>query len=357
MIFLLLRQSIIRSHRLTVRTDGFQSSNRGSIPRGTATNKMFKIGIVEKIDDTGLKILDNNPKFEYQIIDNFSKENLIKELPKFDGLTLRVAKLDSDILSNCKKLKVISRHGVGFDNVDTKYLKKNNITLLITATGNAVTVSEHAMYMMLSLSKGVTSYDAAVRSGEFKKNVSKIETYELYKKEILIAGFGRIGKNLIKRCLAFEMKVKVYDPFVTKEIISSYGGEKVEDLGSAVTTVDFISLHIPLKKETRNLFDLKMLKSMKRNAIIINTARGGVINEKDLNKALDEKIIFGAGLDVFEKEPPDSSNPLLKNKRVLLSPHSSSFTKECKARMSVETVQNIIDFFENKIKPDMVVKL
>ena len=107
---------------------------------------------------------------------------------------------------------------------------------------------------------------------------------------------------------------------------------------------------MPLNKETKNLINLKMLKTMKKNTIIINTARGGVINEIDLNQAINEKIIFGAGLDVFEKEPPDQNNPLLKNKRVLLSPHSSSFTNECKIRMSLETTQNIIDFFENNIK-------
>ena len=188
-------------------------------------------------------------------------------------------------------------------------------------------------------------------------SASKIETYELFQKEILIAGFGRIGKNLIKRCLGFEMNVKVYDPFVSNEIIESFGGKKVENLNTAVTTADFISLHMPLNENTKNLINLKLLKTMKNNTIVINTARGGVINEKDLNQALNDKIIFAAGLDVFEKEPPDFSNPLLKNKKVLLSPHSSSFTKECKERMSLETVQNIIDFFNNKIKKTMIVKL
>ena len=318
---------------------------------------MFKIAIVEKIDEAGLKILKKHNNFEYEIIENVSKNNLIKELPKYDALTLRVAKLDSEILKHCKKLKVISRHGVGYDNVDLNFLKQNNINLLITATANAVAVAEHAMYMILSLSKGVTYYDKAVRSGDFKKNVSKIETYELFKKEILIAGFGRIGKNLIKRCLGFEMKVFVYDPFVNKEIIESYGGKKVEDLNVAVKTIDFLSIHMPLNKETKNLIDINILKKMKKNTIIVNTARGGVINEIDLDKALKDKIIFGAGLDVFEKEPPDQSNPLLKNDRVLLSPHSSSFTKECKIRMGIETVQNIINFFENKIEKSMIVKL
>ena len=318
---------------------------------------MFKIGIVENIHKDGLKLLEKHPNFQYEIITDVSKENLIKELPKFDGLTLRVTKLGSDILKKCNNLKVISRHGVGYDNVDLDYLKKNNISLLITATGNALTVAEHVMYMMLSLSKGVTSYDSEVRSGNFNKNTNKIETYELYKKEILIAGFGRIGQNLIKRCLGFDMKVNVCDPFVDEAKIKSFGGNKVENLELALKTADFVSIHMPLNKKTKNLIDSKMLKTMKSNTIIINTARGGIINETDLDNALKSKIICAAGLDVFEKEPPDLNNPLLKNKKVLLSPHSATFTNECKSRMSIETVQNIIDFFENKVKPYMVVKL
>ncbi len=318
---------------------------------------MFKIGIVENIHKDGLKLLEKHPNFQYEIITDVSKENLIKELPKFDGLTLRVTKLGSDILKKCNNLKVISRHGVGYDNVDLDYLKKNNISLLITATGNALTVAEHVMYMMLSLSKGVTSYDSEVRSGNFNKNTNKIETYELYKKEILIAGFGRIGQNLIKRCLGFDMKVNVCDPFVDEAKIKSFGGNKVENLELALKTADFVSIHMPLNKKTKNLIDLKMLKTMKSNTIIINTARGGIINETDLDNALKSKIIFAAGLDVFEKEPPNLNNPLLKNKKVLLSPHSATFTNECKSRMSIETTQNIIDFFENKVKPYMVVKL
>ena len=318
---------------------------------------MFKIGIVENFHKDGIKLLEEHPNFKYEIINDVSKKNLIKELPKFDGLTLRVAKLDSDILIKCKKLKVISRHGVGYDNIDLKHLKKNNIALLITATGNALAVAEHVMYMMLSLSKGVTSYDSEVRSGNFKKNVNKIETYELFKKEILIAGFGRIGKNLIKRCLGFDMKVNVYDPFVDEKKIKSLGGQKVDSLESSIKTADFVSIHMPLNEKTRNLIDSKILKTMKNNSIIINTARGGIINEKDLDQALKSKIIFAAGLDVFENEPPNLNNPLLKNDKVLLSPHSATFTNECKSRMSIETVQNIIDFFENKTKSYMVVKL
>ena len=317
---------------------------------------MFKIGIIERIHQNGIDLLKNNKKFQYEIIDDVSEKNLIKKLPEFDGITLRVAKLNSDILSKCKKLKVISRHGVGYDNVDINFLKNNNIKLLITATANAVSVAEHVMYMLLSLSKGITSYDTMVRSGDFRNDVKNLSTYEIYNKEILIMGFGRIGKILIKRCLGFDMRVMVYDPFVDKNIIESFGGKKIEDLNLAFKSADFLSIHMPLNIKTKNLINLEKLKSMKENMIIINTARGGIINEKDLDQALNEKIIFGAGLDVFEKEPVDLINPLLNNKRVLLSPHSATFTKECTMRMGVQTVQNLIDFFENKVKKNMVVK-
>ena len=317
---------------------------------------MYKIGVIEKIHDKGLELLDKNKKFQYEIIEDISKENLIKELPKFDGVTLRVAKLGNEILSKCKKLKVISRHGVGYDNVDIKYLKSNNIKLLITATANAVSVAEHVMYMILTLSKGITQYDQMVRSGQFRNAANKLLTFELLNKEILIMGFGRIGKILIKRCLGFDMKVNVYDPFVEKKYIEEQGGNKIEDLDLFLKTADYLSIHMPLNDKTRNLINLNKLKTMKKNVIIINTARGGIINEKDLDEAVKNNIIFGAGLDVFVNEPIENDSPLLKNKKILLSPHSATFTQECTIRMGIQTVQNLIDFFENKLQKNMIVK-
>ena len=316
---------------------------------------MYKIGVIERIHNKGLELFDQNKKFQYEIIDDISKENLIKQLPKFDGLTLRVANLGPEILQNCKKLKVISRHGVGYDNVDVDYLKKNNIKLLITATANAVSVAEHVMYMILSLSKGINEYDKMVRSGQFRNAANKLLTFELLNKEILILGFGRIGKILIQRCLGFDMKVNVYDPYVEKKDIEKYGGNKVENLEQSLKSADYLSIHMPLNDNTKNLINLKKLKTMKKNVIIINTARGGIINEKDLNEAVKNNIIFGAGLDVFEKEPIEIDNPLIKNKKVLLSPHSATFTEECTIRMGIQTVQNIIDFFENKLQKKMLV--
>ena len=318
---------------------------------------MNKIAIIEEIDKEGLKLFDKNSKFSYEIITDTSEENLIRVLPNFDGCSLRVSKLTSKIMSACKNLKIISRHGVGYDNIDLNYIKKNNITLTITATANAAAVSEHVMYMMLILSKAKLTYDDEVRNGSFKKNIKNIKTFELMGKEVLIAGFGRIGKSLIKKCLGFDMKVSIYDPFLDEKIINDLGGKKVSFLEEGIQVADFVSIHMPLNNKTKNLFNYELIKKMKKNSIIINTARGGIINEVDLNTALNENLIFGAGLDVFEKEPPSSDNPLLKNKRLIMSPHTSALTDECKIRMAKETVKNIIDFFDNKLDKSVIVKL
>jgi D-3-phosphoglycerate dehydrogenase len=318
---------------------------------------MYKIGIIQKIHDKGLELLDAHRDFEYEIIDDVSEENLLKKIHLYDAVSLRVSKLSNNLLSKATKLKVISRHGVGYDNVDTSYLKQNNITLLITATANAIAVSEHVFYLMLTISKNFLNLDNEVRIGNFKSNINKFETFELHNKEILIAGFGRIGKNLIKKCLSFDMKVKVFDPFVDEQIIRNMGGEKVDNFEYALKTLDFLSLHIPLNKNTQDLIDLKKMKTMKKTSVIINTARGGIVNEADLNQALNEKIILAAGLDVFSYEPINSDNPLLKNKGIIMSPHTAALTNECKIRMGKETAQNIIDFFEKKVNKNMLVNL
>jgi len=318
---------------------------------------MYKIGIIQKIHNKGLELLDAHKDFEYEIIDDVSEENLLKKIHLYDAVSLRVSKLSNNLLSKATKLKVISRHGVGYDNVDTSYLKQNNITLLITATANAIAVSEHVFYLMLAISKNFLNLDNEVRIGNFKNNINKFETFELHNKEILIAGFGRIGKNLIKKCLGFDMKVKVFDPFVDEKIISNMGGKKVDNFDNSLKTLDFLSLHMPLNKNTKDLIDLKKMKTMKKTSVIINTARGGIVNEEDLNKAINERIILAAGLDVFSNEPINLDNALLKNKRIIMSPHTAALTNECKIRMGKETAQNIIDFFENNVKKNMMVNL
>ena len=153
------------------------------------------------------------------------------------------------------------------------------------------------------------------------------------------------------------MNVLVYDPYIDEGVISTFGGKKILDLEEGLKDADILSLSVPLNNDTKNFITLKQMLLMKKNAIIINISRGGVINEIDLDKALNTKVISFAGIDVFEKEPPEINNPLLKNKRVLLSPHAATFTKEGLEKMSMETIQNIIDFFEDKIEEVKIVKL
>jgi len=317
----------------------------------------YKIAIIEEIHKDGVELLDKHPNFEYELISDVSEKNIIEKLPNFDACTLRVSKLDEKILKHCPKLKAISRHGVGYDNVDLNYIKNNKISLLITATANAVAVAEHVLSMFLSLSKSIIRYDEEVRTGNFKKNANKITTFELLNKNILIAGFGRIGKKLISRCLAFGTKVYVYDPYIDEQIIKEHGGIKVSSIEEGLKLADYVSLHMPLTNETKDLLNYDVFKKMKKNSILVNTARGGIINEYDLDKALNEGLIFGAGLDVFSNEPVENNNPLLKNKNIILSPHSATFTDECTSRMSIETTKNIIDFFENTLDKSMIVKL
>jgi len=313
--------------------------------------------IIQPIHEEGIKLLENNPNYNYEIIEEIKLEDIKNKIQNCDGLSIRTAKLPGEIIDLGKKLKVISRHGVGYDNVDLAAIKKNKITLTITATANAVAVAEHVMFMLLNICKRKSMYDDAVKNGKFNDRNKLPKTIELWGKNILIAGFGRIGQALIKRCLGFEMNVFVYDPFINEEKIKSLGGIKVDNLENSLSKIDMISLHLPLTNETKNLIDINLIKKMKKNCIIINAARGGIINEIALDRALNENLIFGAGLDVFDIEPPKEDNPLLKNDKVFLSPHTAAFTEECMKRMGKETIQNIIDFFDEKLEKSKIVKL
>ena len=318
---------------------------------------MKNILIIQPIDKSGIEILENHPDYNFEIIDGTDLEEIKKKIIECDGISIRTAKLPAEVIRGAKNLKIISRHGVGYDNIDLEAAKEKNITISITATANAVAVAEHVMFMLLNISKRKDMYDKTVKSGRFNDRNKLPKTIELWNKNILIMGFGRIGKSLIKRCIGFEMNVYIYDPFVSKEEIESLGGKKIEDLKEGVKKIDALTLHMPLNEKTKNLINYDVLKNMKKNCIIINASRGGIINENDLNKSLNENKIFGAGLDVFDTEPPDNDNPLLKNDKTFLSPHTAAFTEECMVRMGKETIQNIIDFFDKKLEKSKIVKL
>ena len=306
----------------------------------------MKVAIMGKIHPDGHEIFNKNKISNFEI-NNFTESNLISNLADVDGVVIRTANLNSKILSHCKNLKIVSRHGVGYDNVDSNYLFKNKIALAITGTSNAVSVSEHVMTMFLYLTKKINLSNKLVKSGNFNKKSELPDFFELYNKNILILGFGRIGQELAKRCLGFDMKVFVYDPFVENDIIFNKNCNPINKK-EGLKVADYLSVHMPLNDKTKNFITYEDFNIVKKNLILVNTARGGIINENALLDAVKHNKIIGAGLDVFETEPPINNHPFFDEENILLTPHNAALTLECRKRMSVEACTNVYNYLMNK---------
>ena len=306
----------------------------------------MKVAVLGKVDQKGLSFLREN-EFKVIEIENFEIQNLKEQLKDVDGILLRTTKLDKEILQHCDNLKIISRHGVGYDNVDLDFLNENKIALGITSTSNAVSVAEHVLSFFIYLTKNLSLSDSLVKEGNFEKRSNLPNFFELYKKKVLIIGFGRIGKEVAKRCLGFDMEVYVYDPFLDNEIIIKNQCIPIEK-NQGLAIADFITIHLPLNGDTKNFISQTELNVMKKKSILVNTSRGGIVNENDLCIALESKKIQGAGMDVFVSEPPESNHPFFKLDNILLTPHNAALTLECRERMSLEASQNIV-FFLKKI--------
>ena len=305
----------------------------------------MKVSVIGEIHSSGWEIL-NKSNFEVFEINNFEPNNLKEELKNVDGILLRTSKLDENVLSHCKNLKIIARHGVGYDNIDYNYLNKNKIALTITGTSNAVTVAEYVLTAFLSLARKIELSDKLVKTGKFKEKKTLPDFFEIYQKKILICGFGRIGKAVAKRCLGFEAKVYVYDPFVNDKEILKANCIPIEK-NEGLKTADYITLHLPLKQNTRNFISTKEFDDIKNTAIIVNASRGGIINEEALIVALKNNQIQAAALDVFEKEPPIENHKLFSLNNTLLTPHNAALTLECRKRMSVESCENVVNFLND----------
>ena len=305
----------------------------------------MKVAVLGKVDQKGLSFLREN-EFKVIEIENFEIQNLKEQLKDVDGILLRTTKLDKEILQHCDNLKIISRHGVGYDNVDLDFLNENKIALGITSTSNAVSVAEHVLSFFIYLTKNLSLSDSLVKEGNFEKRSNLPNFFELYKKKVLIIGFGRIGKEVAKRCLGFDMEVYVYDPFLDNEIIIRNQCIPIEK-NQGLAKADFITIHLPLNGDTKNFISQTELNVMKKNSILVNTSRGGIVNENDLCIALESKKIQGAGMDVFVSEPPESNHPFFKLDNILLTPHNAALTLECRERMSLEASQNIVFFLNN----------
>ena len=305
----------------------------------------MKVAVLGKVDQKGLSFLREN-EFNVIEIENFEIQNLKEQLKDVDGILLRTTRLDKEILQHCDNLKIISRHGVGYDNVDLDFLNENKIALGITSTSNAVSVAEHVLSFFIYLTKNLSLSDSLVKEGNFEKRSKLPNFFELYKKKVLIIGFGRIGKEVAKRCLGFDMEVYVYDPFLDNEIIIRNQCIPIEK-NQGLAIADFITIHLPLNGDTKNFISQTELNVMKKNSILVNTSRGGIVNENDLCIALESKKIQGAGMDVFVSEPPESNHPFFKLDNILLTPHNAALTLECRERMSLEASQNIVFFLKN----------
>ena len=308
----------------------------------------MKVGVVGEIHKSGFEIFEKN-NIEYFVTENKEEKQLKEELKDVNGIVVRTVKLNKNILSNAKNLKIVARHGVGYDNVDTNFLNENKIALAITGTSNSVSVSEHVMTMMLCLTKNIFESDKLVKNNKFKEKAKLPNFFELYQKKILILGFGRIGKALAKRCLAFDMQVYIHDPFVSNDEIIKLNYIPIEkERGFKIA--DYISVHLPLNENTKDLISYDSFNICKSNLILINSARGGIVNEDALYDALKNKKIFAAGLDVFEIEPPINNHKLFSLQNTLLTPHNSALTLECRKRMAIESCENVYNFLTKSKK-------
>ena len=318
-----------------------------------SSNK-YKVLVVQGLHNQGLKILKNRTDIEFNVLMSDDENEILEAAKDVNGITVRTAKISSRIIEAANKLQVVSRHGVGYDSIDLVSLNNKKIPLTIAAHSNMISVAEQAMFFLLALSKNVFYYDDFTRKGDWT-NRWDVKAWDLAQKNILVIGFGRIGSNFVKRALAFDMNVYVYDPYVEKEKVKISGAIPVDNISENLQKMDAVTLHCPKNDETTDLFTKKEFNLMKKSSFIINCARGGILNEEDLYEALINKKIAGAGLDVFDVEPTPSSNPLFKLNNVILSPHIAGVTVESTVRMATETVQNVLDVLDDKVNQSVVI--
>jgi D-3-phosphoglycerate dehydrogenase len=278
----------------------------------------------------------------YELITNpygriMTEEEMIDSIKDVDGIILGVDPCSKKVLEKAKSLKCISRYGVGLDNIDLEYAKKMNIPVHRTMGANSNAVADYAFGLMLNITRKISHIDRECRSGNWKK----IKTSEMWKKTIGIIGLGAIGKGVAKRASGFNMNVLAYDLYKDEKYAKENNIEYV-DLETIYKNADFISLHLPLTSDTKDLISYNEFDMMKDTAVVVNTARGGVINEDALFDALNNKKILGAGIDVFEQEPP-SNDKFTQLDNIVIGSHCAASTKEAIDNMSLMATKNLID--------------
>jgi D-3-phosphoglycerate dehydrogenase / 2-oxoglutarate reductase len=315
-----------------------------------ATNKK-KIFVTESMSQQGRSLLTERDDIELvefpNMISAVDFAALLKAQAPVHGVALGATRFGEPELEASGDMQVVTRIGVGYDAVDVPALSRRKIPLMVAGAANSPSVAEQAMFMMLTLAKRAVEMHSLVKDGKWAARLGMLP-YDLFGKTVLIIGFGRIGTRIAKRCLAMEMTVLVYDPYKPSADIKAAGCEPVSDLDAALPRADFVSIHCPKTPETVGMFNAARLKRMKPTAYLINTARGGIVEEQALYDALVSGKLAGAGLDVFEQEPPPSGHSLFALPNVIMAPHVAGVTREAVDRMSEQTARNILSALDGE---------
>lgn len=297
----------------------------------------MRVLVSDPLAEEGIRRLETAA--EVDVITNLSPEELVERIKGYDALVIRSGtKVTADVINAADRLKVIARAGVGVDNVDVDAATKKGIIVVNAPGGNTISAAEHTIAMMLALARNIPQAHASVRRGEW--NRKKYTGVEVFNKTLGIIGLGRIGTEVAKRMKAFGMRILAYDPFITESKAAELG-IKLASLEEIYRESDFITVHTPLTPETRNMIDEPQIKMMKPTVRLINCARGGIINEAALARAVAENRIAGAAVDVYTKEPP-VGNPLLEQERIITTPHLGASTAEAQINVALAVADQII---------------
>lgn len=315
---------------------------------------MARVLVVGHVHEAGLARLRDRPGLETVTLDERATAELPQALAGAEAVIVRTAALPGPAIAAAPRLRVIAKHGVGYDNIDVTAATARRIPVTVTATANAVSVAEHAFAQMLQLAKLGAEMDAAVRRGDWAAR-TRLVPVELAGRTLLVVGLGRIGSRVARRALAFEMRVLVVDPFLPAERIRGLGCEPAASLEAALPEADIVTLHCPLGPRTRGMLGAAELALLRPHAFLVNTARGGLVDEAALVAALRAGRLAGAALDVMVHEPPAADDPLLAAPRLLLSPHVAGVTRESTLRMALEAADNVLSGLDGRLDPAVVV--
>lgn len=319
-----------------------------------ATNKR-RVMVPSNMGRQGVDILRARDDIEVVTYPStITQADLLPMLFDVAGIALSATPYRRTELEASPAMQVVARIGVGFDAVEIPALSERGIPLMTTGIANSTSVAEQAVFFIMAIAKRVAALDALVKEGRWQDRMTTIPS-QLSGKTALVVGFGRIGSRSAKRLAAFEMDVLVYDPHLPAETIRAAGYEVVTDLDAALPRADYVTIHCPKSPATIDLFDAARIGKMKKGAGLVNTARGGIVNEPALHDALVSGHLAGAGLDVFDMEPTPMANSLLKLDTVLAAPHVAGVTVESIIGMAVATAENILSALDGKPNRDNVV--